>query len=295
MPGTETADAYDAAGHAYLRYADGVDTPLFDFSSRYSFADREIWRRIDAQFVSIRASGRSSIRIVDAGCGPGTWLMRCALRARALGFTSVHGVGIDISPAMIDLALQERANVCDPAIELDFRVGDITAGLGLTPGSADLVLCLYGVMNHLPVSMHQSVAAELARAGRSLFVTVRTIGSLPSIFIAGIEDACDFHQDNVRDRLEIDLRDGRHLGFPSHLFCAEEFQNLFAGQGQIVERVGLDLFHGRFAPDPRWNPPGPPDARFSEALARLEHLCANDPCFIDRAAHILLHVEMPAR
>lgn len=286
----EAADAYDAVGEAYLRYADGNPRALFDFSSRYGFADREIWRRIDAELVSIRSSGRTSIRIIDAGCGPGTWLFRCALRAKSLGFAAVEGLGFDISPAMIDLAVETRAVLNDPAINLEFAVSDIADGWACGH-RADIVLCLYGVLNHLPVSQHRTVAAQLAHAGNALFVTVRTIGSLPSIFIAGIEDARDFHQDNERDRLEIDLVDGRHIEFPSHLFAADEFQALFSRHGRIVERAGLDLFHGRFAPDYRWNPRGMADRAFSDALERLEHLCANDPCFLDRAAHILLHIE----
>lgn len=286
---SETADAYDAAGDDYLRYADGDAGALFEFSSRYGFADREIWQRIDARLVAIRSSGQTSLRIIDAGCGPGTWLMRCALRARALGFVSVKGLGFDISPAMIDLAVRGCAAFHDPFINLEFTVADIVDGLDCG-NKADIVLCLYGVLNHLPVVQHSAVASALVHAGRSLFVTVRTIGSLPSIFIAGIEDARSFRQDNAHDRLEIDLVDGRHIEFPSHLFGADEFYALFAAYGAIEERVGLDLFHGRFAPDERWNPPEMADSGFRDALVRLEHLCANDPCFLDRAAHVLLHV-----
>ena len=289
-PANEAADAYDAAGDAYLRYADGDNGVLFEFSSRYGFADREIWRRIDAELVAIRSSGRTDIRIVDAGCGPGTWLLRCALRARALGFTSVEGQGFDISPAMIALARGSCAAANDPAVRLGFTVADLADGLP-NRGRADIVLCLYGVLNHLPVDRHRAVSAHLTHPGGALFVTVRTVGSLPSIFIAGIEQARDFHQDNEHDRLEIDLVDGRHIAFPSHLFTADEFQGLFAGCGQIVERVGLDLFHGRFGPDHRWNPAGMPEGPFIAALERLEHLCASDPCFLDRAAHILLQVK----
>jgi SAM-dependent methyltransferase len=290
MVANEAAQAYDAVGETYLRYADGDPRALFEFSSRYGFADREIWRRIDARLVALRSSGRTSIRILDAGCGPGTWLMRCALRARALGFIEIDGLGFDISPAMVDLATQAAARLDDPAIRLDLRVADIVED-PFFEGYADIVLCLYGVLNHLPVTQHQAVAASLAGVGDALFVTVRTVGSLPSIFVAGIEQARDFRQDNVEDRLEIDLLDGRHLEFPSHLFTADEFQALFAAHGVIVERAGLDLFHGRFAPDHRWNPQGMADTAFRAGLERLEHLCASDPCFIDRAAHVLLQVE----
>jgi hypothetical protein len=109
-----------------------------------------------------------------------------------------------------------------------------------------------------------------------------------------MEQARTFHQDNERDRLAIDLIDGRHIEFPSHLFSADEFQALFVTDGHIVECMGLDLFHGRFAPDHRWNPSSMAHTAFSAALERLEHLCASDPCFIDRAAHVLLHVQRRA-
>lgn len=292
-PPNEAALAYDTVGAAYVRYADGEDPASLDFSSRYGFADREIWRRIDAELIALRTAGRSSVRIIDAGCGPGTWLIRVVLRARALGFTAIEGRGFDISPAMVSLAVQAAAEVRDPAIRMSFQTADLAdAFAGDDP--VDIVLCLYGVMNHLPRSAHAEAAKALTAAGRSLFVTVRTVGSLPSIFVTGMESARDFRQDNDIDRLEIDLVDGRHLGFSSHLFSADEFTSLFAPHGRIVERLGLDLFHGRFATDSRWNPASLPNRGFDEALVRLEHLCASDPCFLDRAAHILLHLRSKA-
>lgn len=53
--------------------------------------------------------------------------------------------------------------------------------------------------------------------------------------------------------------------------------------------TGLDLFHSRFMPDPRWNPTFPADdSQFSDELARLEEAYATSPAFMDRAAHLLL-------
>ena len=288
----EAATAYDAVGTGYRAYADGDVRRLFDFSSRYSFADREIWQRIDAILVELRAAGRLALTIVDAGCGPGTWLLRVVLRARALGFREVVAHGFDISPAMIDLAREGARGVAAEGTRLTFEVNDIRDGLERCSGApADLVLCLYGVLNHLPASRHGEVAAWLARAtAGSLLVTARTIGSQPSIFVAGIEAARDFRQDNHQDRLSIDLLDGRHLEFSSHLFSASELTALFASAGELAEIVGLDLFHGRFSSDRRWNPPMDADRGFDDALVRLEHLCGSDPRFIDRAAHVLLHL-----
>lgn len=288
---SDTADAYDAVGAAYRNYADGADARLFDFVGAYAFADREIWTRLDAELVRLRTTGRHAIRILDAGCGPGTWLLRLAARARDLGFTAIDGRGFDISGGMIALAEARKASLQDPHIGISFDVADIATALDdEDDGSYDLVLCLYGVLNHLPFEARVAAAAALTRVTEgAVFASVRTVGSTPSIFVDALDQARAFHQDNQRDRLEVDLIDGRHVGFSSHLFTAAELKALFSTGLQTIELVGLDLFHGRFAPDPRWNPQGPPDAATEDALVRLEHLCAHDPAFLDRAAHILLH------
>ena len=39
-----------------------------------------------------------------------------------------------------------------------------------------------------------------------------------------------------------------------HLFTASELRSWFAESFHIDELRGLDVFHNRFAPDPRWNP-----------------------------------------
>ena len=288
---SDTADAYDAVGAAYRNYADGENSHLFEFVGAYAFADREIWNRLEAELVRLRTAGRHAIRILDAGCGPGTWLLRLAARARDLGFTAIDGRGFDISREMIGLADARKSSLADPHIGISFDVADIANALDdEDDGSYDLVLCLYGVLNHLPHEARIQAAAALTRVVEGgIFVSVRTVGSTPSIFVSGLDQASDFHQDNEHDRLEIDLIDGRHIGFNSHLFTAAELQKLFTPNLDIAEVVGLDLFHARFALDPRWNPQGPADVATAEGLARLEHLCAHDPAFLDRAAHVLLH------
>jgi SAM-dependent methyltransferase len=285
------ARAYDAVGKDYRSYADGKNAGLFDFSGAYAYADREIWSRLEDELVRLRTSGRQAIRILDAGCGPGTWLFRLAIRARDLGFTAIDGRGFDISQEMIALANETKTAFDDPHIGFRFDVADIASALDdEDDGSYDLVLCLYGVLNHLAPEARVGAAEALTRVAEGdIFVSVRTIGSTPSIFVAALGLARDFHQDNERDRLEIDLADGRHIGFSAHLFTAAELQALFSSGLQTTEIVGLDLFHGRFAPDPRWNPQELSADAIEESLVRLEHLCAHDPAFLDRAAHILLH------
>lgn len=286
----EAARAYDAVGTGYRAYADGEGIQLFDFSGQYGFADREIWKRLDTTLVEMHASGRHAIRIVDAGCGPGTWLIRLVLRARDLGFTAIEAFGFDISSEMIELARASAAALSDDRIGIRFEVGDVMTALHAEEDhSSDLTLCLYGVLNHLPVAALDRVAADLARiTDGALFVTVRTAGSLPTIYVAPLHDAYSFHQDNQVHRLEIDLKDGRHIGFDSHLFSAAELECLFQSYIDVEELIGLDVFHGRFALNPHWNPDKIPGEGFETQLERLEHFCASDPAFIDRAAHILL-------
>ena len=292
----EAAGAYDAVGERYLAYADGVQADLFDFAGCYAFADREIWARLDAILIRLRTAGRYAIRILDAGCGPGTWLLRLAVRARDLGFTAIDVRGFDVSPKMIELANRRTSLADDPHIGIRFDVADIVDALDEEEdGSYDLTLCLYGVLNHLTPVERERAAASLSRVtDGDLIVTVRTIGSQPSIYVAGMDAAKSFHQDNERDRLDIDLDDGRHIGFNSHLFASSELRAMFAESFDEIELAGLDLFHGRFASDPHWNPALQPGDAFREGLERLEHLCAHDPVFIDRAAHALLHARSKA-
>ncbi|MEO7169579.1 MAG: class I SAM-dependent methyltransferase [Sphingomonas sp.] len=283
----EIALAYDAAGADYRDYADGDASS--GFSGRYDFADRELWLRIDRTLIELRAQGRHAIRILDLGCGPGTWLLRTAARARDLGFTAIEGRGIDISPAMIALANQAATRAVDPRIGLTFDVGDIVETLEQEGRHAcDIALCLYGVLNHVAPSSYPAVARALAEVtDGALIATVRSTGSLPSIFISGLEKARHYHQDHEHDRLEVDLLDGRHLEFGLHLFSAREVRALFAPYCAIRELAGIDVFHSRFRPERDWNP-ATEDPALEASLARLEHFCATDPTFIDRAAHILL-------
>jgi hypothetical protein len=77
-------------------------------------------------------------------------------------------------------------------------------------------------MNHVPVATHDAVVAGLARiTGGQLLVTVRAVGSPPTIYIGDLDEALSFHQDNDADQFEIYLIDGRHFSIVSHLFRAE--------------------------------------------------------------------------
>lgn len=293
-PKSEAAEAYDYAGVHYAAYADGAGEELFDFDRRYAFGDRRIWAAIDARLTMFARTGRNKLRVLDAGCGPGTWLRRIIARAKELGIQHVEARGFDISGEQVAIARMRAADVRSKlGVQCRFEHGDIMMPFAEATSSVDLCLCLNGVLNHVAVVHHAAIVAELARVtAGALIVNVRSAGSTPSIFVDAIENARDFRQDNINDRLAIDLIDGHHIEFGLHLFRASELTALFDGKIVISNLIGLDLFHSRFRPDPRWNTAEVAETEdFYRKLEALEQAHNANPAFIDHATHILLVAE----
>ena len=282
--------AYSEAGDRYLAYADGDLQRLYDFSGPYAYGDRCVWRQLEGLLTELRASGRKELTILDAGCGPGTWLRRIVHRASELGFDSITARGFDLADLQISAAVQLAGDLEGlPGVKVRFEVGDMTRALPEADGSIDLCVCLYGVLNHIDAPHRPAVIAEFARVTRGAFVTtVRTAGSTPSIFIGSVDEARSFRQDNEADRCDVELRNGRRISLPCHLFTARELWRLFAQGFDVEDLRGLDLFHSRFSPDPRWNPEFLRADNLQVELQRLEETYARSPGFIDRAAHLLL-------
>ena len=283
--------AYSVSGDHYLSYADGDPDRLFSFTSHFAYADARLWSVIAKRLRFLRADGREELRVLDAGCGPGTWLRRIVTEAHRLGFKEIEATGFDIAETQIAKARDLTRDVRHlPGVSLSFEVRDLTQPLPEADRCADLTLCLYCVLNHLPQDGLPAVIAELSRVTRGIFVTtVWTIGSLPTAYVDSLDHARAFRQDNDLDRFEVELLDGQQFNFPSHLFAAREFESLMKDAFTIDSLRGLDLFHSRFSPDPRWNPEAlPSDEALVRVLARLEDRFATHPAFIDRATHILL-------
>jgi SAM-dependent methyltransferase len=294
QPPNEAGQAYDSVGLNYLKYADGPASDDFNFVARSAYADRRIWDIIDARLKVFAKSGQQKLTVLDAGCGPGTWLRRVVMRATELGIRQIDARGFDISGEQIAIARARGSHVRSKfGLKCRFEHGDITNVLPHETDSIDLCLCLNGVLNHIDVAHHMAIAQELARVtSGTLIVNVRSTGSTPSIFVDELESAERFNQDNDFDRLAIDLKDGRHIEFDLHLFRASELTALFDGKLVITNLIGLDLFHSRFRPDPRWNPIEGADCKeFYADLAALERAHCANPDFIDHATHILMVAE----
>jgi SAM-dependent methyltransferase len=290
-PAGEVAAIYNLAGRDYVAYADGNPTRLFCFDGNHGYADQHVWHVLEGKLADLRTSGASSISLLDAGCGPGTWLRRMVVRALDLGFTNITARGFDIAQSQIQQARSlAETLVGRPGVHLTFDVGDVMERLPESDGSVDIALCLYSVLSHLPVAGLTDVSREIARVTSGHLVTaVRSIGSTPTAFIHPIEKIRYLRHDHDRNECEIELHDGPRVAFGFHLFTASELLSCFAHDFTIEEMRGLDLFHTRFAPDPRWNPASlRTDNRLSDELVRLEEAYARKSEFMDRAAHIML-------
>jgi hypothetical protein len=105
------ARAYDHVGPAYTRYADGeeADDPA-SATVRSARADSIVWQTLRAAIDELRNQGVSRLRILDAGCGPGTWLMRIAAYAHRQGL-GIEVVGFDISGAQLAIARKRASSL----------------------------------------------------------------------------------------------------------------------------------------------------------------------------------------
>ena len=202
-----------------------------------------------------------------------------------------RSTSLDLAKAQVQRARVLSQDLAHHAgVSLRFEAGDIRGRMSEADRSVDICVCLYCVLNHLPADDLPAVFGEVARITKGRFVaTIRAIGSMPTIYVDGVKAARVYHQDNVLGRLEVEFDDGGQTSFPSRLFSAAEIRALAAPALQIDELSGLDLFHGRFATDPDWNPPeATPDANFVGALRALERRFHRNPAFVDHATHLLL-------
>jgi len=288
---TNAAAAYNQAGDDYVAYADGDPEHLFSFDGLHAYADRRLWSLLETKLNNLRATGVTSISVLDIGCGPGTWLRRVVTHARLLGFSNITARGFDVAQAQIQTAQRMARDVAGlPGVNLSFDVADMTRPLPEANASVDITLCLYSVLSHLPVTSLPKVSREIARVTRGHFITtVRSIGSTPTIFVDSIEKARYFKLDHDQDRCQVELCSGRRIAVRFHLFTVEELRNCFTQHFDIDDLLGLDIFHNRFIPDHRWNPASMSvDPELTGRLAELEETYARTPSFMDRATHLLL-------
>jgi SAM-dependent methyltransferase len=291
LPSRNIAAIYNQAGDDYLAYADGNATRLFCFDGQHAYADRYVWSLLEAKLSGLRAAGATSLSVLDAGCGPGTWLRRVVVHAHRLGFSKISARGFDLALAQIHTARRMARDLAGlPGVSPTFDPHDLLDPLPEADASVDITLCLYSVLSHLPIEALADIAGEFARVTRGSFMTtVRSVGSPPTAFVDSIEQARHLKLDHALDRCEVEFRNGCRVALSFHLFSAAELRDRFSIFFEIEDLCGLDIFCSRFMPDQRWNPASLfVDEQLKSQLSRLEKAHARDPSFMDRATHLLL-------
>jgi SAM-dependent methyltransferase len=251
------ASAYNHVGDGYGRYADGerLDDPSTG-ENRFAHADTIVWDTIRKTIEELRTTGASTVRVLDAGCGPGTWTRRVAVYANRLGL-GVEAIGFDISRGQLEIARKQaerhKLRCGNAKWKLEFMTHDLAEPLPWPKGHFHVVLCNYVVLNHLPKTALPRVAEELCRvATYRVIATVRALASPPTGCIIGTELVREYHQDCGRGQLKLILKDGTEQLLTFNLYSAEILRAMLAPYATVVDLRAIDLFLSRFAVDENW-------------------------------------------
>jgi SAM-dependent methyltransferase len=289
------ANAYDHVGYEYRCYADGegLEDPSVG-TARFAHADAIVWETIRDTLHQLRAAGVRTLRVLDAGCGPGTWIRRIADYAQRLGL-GIDATGFDISKGQLEIARKqiEKLKERDPGKhkKIRFLVHNLADPLPWAVGHFHIVLCNYVVLNHLPKAAIPGVVEELCRvAGYRVIATVRALASPATGCIIGTEQVREYRQDCGRGELRLVLKDGTEHRLTFNLYSAELLGAMFAAHATIVDLRAVDLFLSRFAADANWtanlvgNLPGRTDV--IRKLKEIEEPLCRLPGWVDHGTHV---------
>jgi ubiquinone/menaquinone biosynthesis C-methylase UbiE len=292
----QIADLYSAFADSYVKYADGeAEEDLFSFSSQlYGEEDQRLFNTITSEVLKCvkRNPSTSCLRLLDAGCGPGTWPLRIAAFCHKQGIP-IKIVGVDISSEMIHRAnaglSAAKGKYQDVNFDIEFKYGDISIDLPYGNNSFDISLSLYTVLNHVDRATVGFSVGEMMRVTSSVNITtVRTLGSMPTAFVSFLKDfsAYEWHD----DVLTLWRGDGQTATLYSHLFSGREITDIFAKHGRIVDSFGLGIFGPRFRPDQAWGDMEslPEFEELQAHLRQLDEIFCRHPTWREFANHLVL-------
>ena len=291
-----TARAYDRVGEAYGAYADGSAADEGSSTSRFAHADNIVWESIRETIDELRERRIERLRILDAGCGPGTWIARAAAYARHVDL-DIDATGFDIAEGQLEIARARMAQTA--AASSNTRARFVTHNLADPLPWSDrefhIVLCNYIVLNHLDRGALPGAIGELCRvANHRVIATLRAVASPVTACIIGTEHVLQYHHDRHSGELRLVLKDGSEHVLTLNLYSAESLKALFGTQATIVDLRAVDLFVSRFALDENWTAhlasalPG--RAEVLSSLRDAEEQLCRDPAWLDHGTHVLVVV-----
>jgi ubiquinone/menaquinone biosynthesis C-methylase UbiE len=291
------AQAYDHAGEAYGDYADGdgADDPSCS-TRRFAHADAIVWATLRKTIDELRRTGVTTLRILDAGCGPGTWIRRLVAYARPLAL-GIEATGFDIAQGQLEIArkrMDEASGGCQGAnANIRFLVHNLADPLPWTDREFHIVLCNYIVLNHLDRRALPGAIRELCRVAKHrVITTLRAVASPVTGCIIGTEEVSEYHQDCRSGELRLVLKDGSQHVLTLNLYSAQRLRRLFEAQATVMDLRAVDLFLSRFVADDNWTGklvrtlPG--REHVVRWLREAEETLCRQPAWLDHGTHVLL-------
>lgn len=289
----ETKRAYNCFCKEYEIYADGrVTENLFDYENRsHGFADKKTMEKIEQQITKFLNNEKQTLKILDIGCGPGTWLRRIVDRFGISKGVKIECVGVDISETLLYLAKErfEKYSVKNGGnINMKFQWTDLTETLPFEDNEFDLTLCLYTVLNHIPANKIRTVVKEISRITNGVNITsVKPVGGLPTVYVCDIKDVINYKQSF--DTLSFLHKSGDEWRVCSHLFKRKEIVGLFNNFGKVEECLGLGIFFPRFEFQTDWKTDDGIESyrTLKNEMEKMEMAHWSNPRWVDMANHIM--------
>jgi SAM-dependent methyltransferase len=287
------AAAYNHTGKRYTLYADGSSDEAPQH--QYAHADTIVWNAISHEIDCLHREGVRTIRMLDAGCGPGVWMKRIAEYTNSLG-GGLEAVGFDISSGQLELArdlLKRVPGEASGTRSIRFVVHDLEAPLPWEDGEFHMALSNFAVLNHLTKQALPAAVEGLCRvASHRVIATLRAVASPPTSCITGPDDIVDFRQDCTRGELRVSLNDGSEHRLTLNLYSAGALEHLFAKHSDILDLRAVDLFFNRFAPNAKWTGSEvdalPGREEVVHKLKDLEEQLCRARGWIDHGTHLLV-------
>lgn len=262
----------------YIRYADGdITNNLFRFTEMlmpWDYNDKVTW-----DILCKHIGQNNAKKIVDVGCGPGTWAFRIAQK-----FPSVRVTGFDVSEELVEEAKElQRGTFPNLADRVTFYVGD-ACNIHAADQSYDMSLCLHSVLNHIPE--YGEAVRELRRVSRSNISSMHAIYGPPTFITIPPEDVLEWgRKDNW---MVIKTRAGEEHSIYFALLTSTDIHDLFSRYFRVRDMLGIDILATKNLGLLCGMNPGVKLNGHLDDIQSLEDRICRDDRFMDHAKNIMV-------